>query len=62
LRYLQTLTEIGMEQNTTVVFPIPLQMIEGLSGMLGKEKVELPVSRSAEPVTVSRNETHPLQR
>jgi regulator of protease activity HflC (stomatin/prohibitin superfamily) len=62
LRYLQTLTEIGMEQNTTVVFPIPLQMIEGLSGLLGKEKVELPVSRPAEPVTVSRNETHQLQR
>jgi hypothetical protein len=62
LRYLQTLTEIGMEQNTTVVFPIPLQMIEGLSGLLNKQKVELPVSRPAEPVTVSLNETHQLQR
>jgi hypothetical protein len=51
-----------MEQNTTVVFPIPLQMIEGLSGLLGKEKVELPVSHPAEPVTVSRNETQSLQR
>src|SRR5215510_552007 len=58
LRYLQTLTEIGMEQNTTVVFPVPLQLIEGLSGLLGKEKVELPISRPAEPVTVSRNEAH----
>jgi len=62
LRYLQTLTEIGMEQNTTVVFPVPLQIIEGLSGLIGKEKVELPVSRPAEPATVSRNETHSLQR
>jgi regulator of protease activity HflC (stomatin/prohibitin superfamily) len=64
LRYLQTLTEIGMEQNTTVVFPIPLQMIEGLSGLLGKEKekVELPVSRPADTVTVSRNEAHTIQR
>jgi regulator of protease activity HflC (stomatin/prohibitin superfamily) len=62
LRYLQTLTEIGMEQNTTVVFPIPLQMIEGLSGLMGKEKAELPVSRSAETVTVSRNESHSLQQ
>jgi hypothetical protein len=33
-----------------------------LSGLLDKQKVELPVSRPAEPVTVSRNETHPLQR
>jgi regulator of protease activity HflC (stomatin/prohibitin superfamily) len=30
LRYLQTLTEIGVEQNTTVVFPIPMNMFEGL--------------------------------
>jgi regulator of protease activity HflC (stomatin/prohibitin superfamily) len=30
LRYLQTLTEIGVEQNTTVVFPIPLDMINAI--------------------------------
>ena len=35
LRYLQTLTEIGVEQNTTVVFPIPIDMIKDL--MTGKE-------------------------
>ena len=27
LRYLQTLTEIGVEKNSTVVFPIPLEMM-----------------------------------
>lgn len=27
LRYLQTLTEIGVEHNTTVVFPIPIDLI-----------------------------------
>jgi len=27
LRYLQTLTEIGVENSSTVVFPIPLEMI-----------------------------------
>jgi len=27
LRYLQTLTEIGVEQNTTVVFPLPIDLI-----------------------------------
>ncbi|MDX2029457.1 MAG: slipin family protein [Blastocatellia bacterium] len=32
LRYLQTLTEIGVEQNTTVVFPIPMNLFESLSG------------------------------
>jgi regulator of protease activity HflC (stomatin/prohibitin superfamily) len=30
LRYLQTLTEIGMEKNTTVVFPIPVDILAGL--------------------------------
>src|SRR5665811_79462 len=28
LRYLQTLTEIGAEQNSTVVFPIPLDIVK----------------------------------
>jgi regulator of protease activity HflC (stomatin/prohibitin superfamily) len=27
LRYLQTLTEIGVEKNTTVVFPLPLELL-----------------------------------
>jgi regulator of protease activity HflC (stomatin/prohibitin superfamily) len=33
LRYLQTLTEIGVEQNTTVVFPIPLEMMKAFLSM-----------------------------
>jgi regulator of protease activity HflC (stomatin/prohibitin superfamily) len=28
LRYLQTLTEIGMEKNTTVVFPLPIELFD----------------------------------
>lgn len=28
LRYLQTLTEIGVEKNTTVVFPLPIDIID----------------------------------
>jgi regulator of protease activity HflC (stomatin/prohibitin superfamily) len=55
LRYLQTLTEIGVEQNTTVVFPIPIQMMEGLSNLLGREKIELPVARPREPVAAVRS-------
>jgi regulator of protease activity HflC (stomatin/prohibitin superfamily) len=34
LRYLQTLIEIGTEQNTTIVFPLPLDLLGGL-GILG---------------------------
>jgi len=30
LRYLQTLTEIGVERNTTVVFPVPVDIFQGI--------------------------------
>ena len=30
LRYLQTLTDIGMEKNTTIVFPLPVDILAGL--------------------------------
>jgi regulator of protease activity HflC (stomatin/prohibitin superfamily) len=32
LRYLQTLTEIGVEKNTTVVFPVPIDIIKNWIG------------------------------
>jgi hypothetical protein len=28
LRYLQTLTEIGAEQNSTIIFPMPIDIIK----------------------------------
>ena len=31
LRYLQTLTEIGVEKNTTIVFPLPVDILAGLA-------------------------------
>ncbi|MBW4037035.1 MULTISPECIES: slipin family protein [Acidiphilium] len=34
LRYLQTLTEIGAEQNSTVIFPMPLDVIKPLLALL----------------------------
>jgi regulator of protease activity HflC (stomatin/prohibitin superfamily) len=41
LRYLQTLTEIGVEQNTTVVFPIPLDIIESLMNLKQKREAAI---------------------
>lgn len=38
LRYLQTLTEIGVEQNTTVVFPIPIDLIQAMMNQGDKQK------------------------
>src|ERR1700682_5957057 len=34
LRYLQTLVEIGAEKNTTVVFPLPIDMMSSLTRVL----------------------------
>ena len=36
LRYLQTLTEIGMEKNTTIVFPIPIDFLQYFMNPQGK--------------------------
>src|SRR5689334_24705621 len=36
LRYLQTLVEIGQEKNTTIVFPLPLDIISSLGRALDK--------------------------
>ena len=44
LRYLQTLTEIGVEQNTTVVFPLPIDMISKLVASVTGEGVREPAS------------------
>lgn len=43
LRYLQTLTEIGVEKNTTIVFPLPVELLSllnrsGISPKTGAEK------------------------
>ena len=36
LRYLQTLTEIAGEQNSTIVFPLPMDLVEPmLAGLKG---------------------------
>jgi regulator of protease activity HflC (stomatin/prohibitin superfamily) len=51
LRYLQTLTEIGVERNTTVVFPVPINLLEGLFER--KEKLDAVASKEREPVGVT---------
>jgi regulator of protease activity HflC (stomatin/prohibitin superfamily) len=35
LRYLQTLVEIGTEKNTTVVFPVPVELLSALMAKFG---------------------------
>jgi hypothetical protein len=38
LRYLQTLTEISTENASTIVFPVPIKMMEALTGLAAKEE------------------------
>jgi regulator of protease activity HflC (stomatin/prohibitin superfamily) len=38
LRYLQTLTEIASEKNSTIVFPLPVEMLTLLKHAVGEEK------------------------
>ena len=50
LRYLQTLTEIGAEKNTTVVFPLPIDLISAFSqGRSRHENIEPPSSSAPSP-------------
>ncbi len=45
LRYLQTLVEIGQEKNTTVVFPIPIDIFSSIGTML-ERAAKTPAGRS----------------
>jgi regulator of protease activity HflC (stomatin/prohibitin superfamily) len=40
LRYLQTLVEIGTEKNTTIVFPLPIDILSALGNFLGSAKTD----------------------
>jgi regulator of protease activity HflC (stomatin/prohibitin superfamily) len=40
LRYLQTLTEIGVEKNTTVVFPVPVDLFSSIQKLISKSEAK----------------------
>ena len=39
LRYLQTLSEIATENNSTTVFPIPIDLLQPFLGNIGTNRV-----------------------
>jgi len=39
LRYLQTLTEIAVEKNSTIIFPVPIEFIQAFAQWFGQEQV-----------------------
>src|SRR6201997_929153 len=41
LRYLQTLTEIGVEKNTTIIFPVPVDLLAGLQNLVKADAAKI---------------------
>ncbi|MBE7556922.1 MAG: slipin family protein [Anaerolineales bacterium] len=41
LRYLQTLTEIAVEKNSTIIFPVPIEMFSAISSILNARAEEV---------------------
>jgi regulator of protease activity HflC (stomatin/prohibitin superfamily) len=58
LRYLQTLTEIAVEKNSTIVFPLPLDLVAPLMQILQRHAGEL----VQEPLNGSRTNEPSLTR
>ena len=64
LRYLQTLTEIAVEKNSTIIFPLPIDLIKPLIEIMRdqtcvsvheqlKTEIELPIKRKGESAVES---------
>jgi regulator of protease activity HflC (stomatin/prohibitin superfamily) len=61
LRYLQTLTEIGAQQNSTVVFPLPMDMVKPFVEAL-QSSDQRAVKRSGPTETISSSRSPTLTR
>jgi regulator of protease activity HflC (stomatin/prohibitin superfamily) len=55
LRYLQTLTEIGAEQNSTVIFPMPLDIVTPFLALLDKTAKPSTMNGAMTPKLVVEN-------
>lgn len=47
LRYMQTLTEIAVEKNSTIIFPLPIDIVEPLTTLLRKQSGTEPIPTRA---------------
>ncbi len=59
LRYLQTLTEIAVEKNSTIVFPLPIDLVEPMIQMMRRQSTSVPVQ---EPLNSARLQEPSLAR
>ncbi len=51
LRYLQTLSELGINQNTTVIFPVPMDLLDGFVKGRGADATDAEADPSATVTT-----------
>ncbi len=51
LRYLQTLTEIAVEKNSTIIFPLPIDLIEPLIDLMHRNHATSAIEQHDEPVS-----------
>lgn len=49
LRYLQTLADIGVEKNTTIIFPLPMELMNILNKTFNQPTPSTPASPAASP-------------
>ena len=49
LRYLQTLADIGVEKNTTIVFPLPMELMN----LLNRTFMDRPVTKAVPPASAA---------
>ena len=71
LRYLQTLIEIGVDKNTTIVFPLPIDLIEPLQELMRRSatavqhgpngNIPAPVVTSPQPAQVNGPRSNPSE-
>lgn len=66
LRYLQTLTEIAVEKNSTIIFPLPIDLVAPLTELLRRasgmaERQELPAASVVVPAILADDPTRVTQ-
>jgi regulator of protease activity HflC (stomatin/prohibitin superfamily) len=59
LRYLQTLTEISVEKNSTIIFPLPVDIIDALLGLRRRAGREAGSAGAPEPIRTSEADPKP---
>ncbi len=52
LRYLQTLIEIGVDKNTTIVFPLPMDLVEPLQQLMRRSAAAMASPNGSGPLPV----------